>query len=201
VRRKPYSVLLLDEIEKAHPDVFNMLLQVMEDGRLTDSTGRTVSFENTILIMTSNAGTGLRTNGIGFNRDGYDALEKKVMNAVREIFRPEFINRVDEVIVFEELSRDQLEHILGIMLENVSKDVREKGMTITFDEKAKAFLLEKGFDVKFGARPLRKTIQRYVEDELSELFLSGKITQGSSIQATCEDGKIVMSVEQLTLLK
>ena len=197
VRRKPYSVLLLDEIEKAHPDVFNMLLQIMEDGRLTDSTGRTVGFENTILIMTSNAGTGLRTNGIGFNRDGYDALEKKVNQAVKEILKPEFLNRVDEVIVFEELSREQLYKILGIMLEQVSKDIVEKGMSITFDEKSKAFLLEKGFDTKFGARPLRKTIQRHIEDELSELFLRGKLREGCYITVSEEDGKIVMAVNEI----
>ncbi len=201
VRRKPYSVLLLDEIEKAHPDVFNMLLQVMEDGRLTDSTGRTVNFENTIIIMTSNAGTGLRTNGIGFNRDGYEALEKKVNNAVREIFRPEFLNRVDEVIVFEELSREQLGQILEIMLKQVTQDVQEKGMVITFDEAAKAYLIEKGFDTKFGARPLRKTIQRHIEDELSELFLSGKLKAGSTIQVTVEDGKIVMIIAQIPAIQ
>lgn len=200
VRRKPYSVLLLDEIEKAHPDVFNMLLQVMEDGRLTDSNGRTVSFENTIIIMTSNAGTSLRSNGIGFNRDGYEALEKKVNNAIRETFRPEFLNRVDEIIVFEELTREQLEKILDIMLKDVIRDVQDKGMSITFDDKAKAFLLEKGFDSKYGARPLRKTIQRYIEDELSELYLAGKIRKGSSIHVTCEDDKISMLIAELPQL-
>jgi ATP-dependent Clp protease ATP-binding subunit ClpA len=201
VRRKPYSILLLDEIEKAHPDVFNMLLQIMEDGRLTDSTGRTVGFENTILIMTSNAGTGLKSNGIGFNKDGYEALEKKVNNAVREIFRPEFLNRVDEVIVFEQLSREQLAQILEIMLNQVAQDVKEKGMSIVFDDKAKDFLMEKGFDEKYGARPLRKTIQRHIEDELSELFLSGKIREGSSIQVSVEAGKIAMIVVDLPILK
>lgn len=201
VRRKPYSILLLDEIEKAHPDVFNMLLQIMEDGRLTDSTGRTVGFENTILIMTSNAGTGLKSNGIGFNKDEYEALEKKVNNAVREIFRPEFLNRVDEVIVFEQLSREQLAQILEIMLNQVAQDVKEKGMSIVFDDKAKDFLMEKGFDEKYGARPLRKTIQRHIEDELSELFLSGKIREGSSIQVSVEAGKIAMIVVDLPILK
>ncbi len=201
IRRKPYSVILLDEIEKAHPDVFNILLQIMEDGRLTDSNGRTVGFENTILIMTSNAGTSQRTNGIGFNKDNYDALEKKVNNAIRELFRPEFLNRVDEVVVFEELTRDQLRKILDIMLEQVANDVREKGMTIVFDEKAKEFLMEKGFDSKYGARPLRKTIQRHVEDELAELFLSGKIRKGSGIQVSADDGKITMIVVDLPVLK
>jgi len=201
VRRKPYSVLLLDEIEKAHPDVFNMLLQIMEDGRLTDSTGRTVSFENTILIMTSNAGTSLKSNGIGFNNDGYEALEKKVNNAMREIFRPEFLNRVDEIIVFEPLTRSQLAQILDIMLDKITQDVKEKGMSISFDDRAKEFLIEKGYDEKYGARPLRKTIQRHIEDELSELYLAGKIREGSSIQVSVEDGKITMLVVNLPMLK
>ncbi len=197
VRRKPYSVLLLDEIEKAHPDVFNTLLQIMEDGRLTDSTGRTVGFENTIIIMTSNAGTGLRSNGIGFNREGYEALEKKVNNAIREIFRPEFLNRVDEIIMFEELSRDQLGQIAEIMLREVEGDVREKGMHITFDAEVKSFLIDKGFDPKYGARPLRKTIQRYVEDELSEMYLSGQIKEGAAIHARLEGDKIAYDVDYL----
>ncbi|NLX63245.1 MAG: ATP-dependent Clp protease ATP-binding subunit [Clostridiaceae bacterium] len=201
VRRKPYSVILLDEIEKAHPDVFNMLLQIMEDGRLTDSTGRTVSFENTILIMTSNAGTNLKSHGIGFNNDGYEALEKKVNNAMREIFRPEFLNRVDEIIVFEPLTRKQLAQILDIMLDQITQDVKEKGMSISFDDKAKEFLIEKGYDEKYGARPLRKTIQRHIEDELSELYLAGKIREGSSIQVSVEDGKITMIVVDLPMLK
>ena len=201
VRRKPYSVILMDEIEKAHPDVFNILLQIMEDGRLTDSHGRTVNFENTILIMTSNAGTGFRTNGIGFNKEGYEALEKKVNNAVREIFRPEFLNRVDEIIVFEELTREQLRQILDIMLGDIIRDTSEKGMTISFDDKAKEFLLEKGFDTKFGARPLRKAIQRHIEDELSELFLTGRIHEGSFIHTTCEDGKISMIISEIPKLQ
>lgn len=199
VRRKPYSVLLLDEIEKAHPDVFNMLLQIMEDGRLTDSTGRTVGFENTILIMTSNAGTGLRSNGIGFNREGYDALEKKVQSAIREIFRPEFLNRVDEVVVFEELTREQLGQIADIMLRDVEADVRAKGMYIVFGEDVKSFLIDKGFDPKYGARPLRKTIQRHVEDELSEMFLSGQIREGCTITASMADGQVKYQADYLPL--
>ncbi len=201
VRRKPYSVILLDEIEKAHPDVFNMLLQIMEDGRLTDSTGRTVGFENTILIMTSNAGTTLKAHGIGFNKEGYEALEKKVNDAVKEIFRPEFLNRVDEIIVFEELSKSELAQILAIMLKQVIKNIEENGMSISFDNKAEEFLIEKGYDPKFGARPLRKTIQRHVEDELSELYLSGKIKKGSNIHVTAEDGKINMIVMDIATLE
>lgn len=194
VRRKPYSVLLLDEIEKAHPDVFNILLQIMEDGRLTDSTGRTVGFENTLLIMTSNAGTNYKIGNIGFNREGYDALKERVNQAVKEIFRPEFLNRVDEVVVFDQLTRDQLSRIADIMLKEVEDDVRTKGMQITFSDEVKAFLIEKGYDPKYGARPLRKTIQRHVEDELAEMFLSGRIREGCSIAAEIADGKIVFQV-------
>lgn len=197
VRRKPYSVVLLDEIEKAHPDVFNMLLQIMEDGRLTDSTGRTVGFENTILIMTSNAGTSMKSSGIGFNKAGYDALREKVNNAIKETFRPEFLNRVDEVVVFDELTREQLGMIADIILGEVEGDVLEKGMRISFDSDVKAFLIEKGYDPKYGARPLRKTIQRYIEDELSELFLSGAIREGCNIRAVMEDGKIRFHAEYL----
>ena len=197
VRRKPYSVLLLDEIEKAHPDVFNMLLQIMEDGRLTDSTGRTVGFENTILIMTSNAGTSLKTNGIGFNKDGYDALKEKVNNAVKEIFRPEFLNRVDEVVVFDELSKGQLAQIADIMLKEVEADVIAKGMSIIFSDEVKVFLIEKGYDPKYGARPLRKTIQRYIEDELSDMFLSQRIKEGCTISVGMEEGKIKLLAEYL----
>jgi ATP-dependent Clp protease ATP-binding subunit ClpA len=197
VRRKPYSVLLLDEIEKAHPDVFNMLLQIMEDGRLTDSKGRVISFENTIIIMTSNAGTSERMNGIGFNNQGYEALEKKVKNAIKETFRPEFLNRVDEIIVFEELSRAQLREIVEIMLKQVTEDLKEKNINIIFDDRAKEILIEKGYDAKYGARPLRKTIQRYIEDELSELFLLGKLAKGSTVHVTTEkEQKIVINVSQ-----
>jgi ATP-dependent Clp protease ATP-binding subunit ClpE len=201
VRRKPYSVILLDEIEKAHPDVFNMLLQIMEDGRLTDNTGRTVGFENTILIMTSNAGTSLKAHGIGFNKEGYEALEKKVNDAMKEIFRPEFLNRVDEIIVFEELTKSHLSQILDIMLKQVIENIAVQGMSLSFDDKAKDFLIEKGYDPKFGARPLRKTIQRHVEDELSELYLSGKIKTGSTIRVTSEEGKINMIVVDIPALE
>ncbi|SHI51670.1 ATP-dependent Clp protease ATP-binding subunit [Thermoclostridium caenicola] len=197
IRRKPYSVVLLDEIEKAHPDVFNILLQIMEDGRLTDSTGRTVNFENTLLIMTSNAGTNYRIGNIGFNREGYDALKDRVNQAIKEIFRPEFLNRVDEIVVFEQLTRDQLSRIADLMLKEVENDVRAKGMHITFSEEVKAFLIDKGFDPKYGARPLRKTIQRHIEDELAEMFLAGRIREGCTIETVMEDGKIAFRITHL----
>jgi len=190
-------VLLLDEIEKAHPDVFNILLQIMEDGRLTDSMGRTVNFENTLLIMTSNAGTGFKAGSIGFNQEGYDVLKERVDKAVKETFRPEFLNRVDEIVVFERLTRDQLRQIADIMLREVEKDVRDKGMHITFSDEVKEFLIDKGFDPKYGARPLRKTIQRHIEDEMAEMFLAGRIGEGSGIEVSMDGNKVRFSVSSL----
>jgi ATP-dependent Clp protease ATP-binding subunit ClpE len=192
VRRKPYSVILMDEIEKAHPDVYNMLLQVLEDGRLTDSHGRVVSFENTVLIMTSNAGTSVKSNGIGFTNDGYKALESKITSVLKETFRPEFLNRIDEMIVFTELSKTELKQIIELMLKEVREDVEAKGMSISVTEAAKEFILDKGYDVKYGARPLRRTIQKCIEDELSEAFLKGNFKAGSSITVDVENGEMVI---------
>jgi len=191
VRRKPYSVILLDEIEKAHPDVFNMLLQILEDGRLTDSHGRVVNFENTVIIMTSNAGTTLKSNGIGFLNEGYDALENRVNDVLKETFRPEFLNRIDEIIIFTELNKDELKQIIELMLKEVEEEVSEKGMTFEVTEAAKDFILDKGYDAKYGARPLRRTIQKYIEDELSELFLRGRYKPGSRVIVDAENGTIV----------
>ncbi|NMB95754.1 MAG: ATP-dependent Clp protease ATP-binding subunit [Clostridiaceae bacterium] len=181
VRRNPYSVILMDEIEKAHPDVFNMLLQILEDGRLTDSQGRVVSFENTIIVMTSNAGTTLKANGIGFGQDQYKNLENRVNDVLKEIFRPEFLNRIDEIVVFTELSKDELKQIIDLMLKEVRQEVVDKGMTIEITDSAKEFILEKGYNPKYGARPLRRTIQRYIEDHLSELYITGTFKEGSHI--------------------
>lgn len=192
VRRKPYSVILLDEIEKAHPDVFNMLLQILEDGRLTDSQGRTVFFENTVIVMTSNAGTDTKSLGIGFGHDGYDALEEKVHNALRETFRPEFLNRVDEVVVFNSLTREELRRIVDLMLSEVKEEAGEKGITISVSDDAKDFMLEKGYSDKYGARPLRRTIQSYIEDDIAEKYLKGLIKDGSSVSVELENGMIVI---------
>lgn len=193
VRRKPYSVILLDEIEKAHPDVFNMLLQILEDGRLTDSQGRTVFFENTVVIMTSNAGTQLKSSGIGFGKRGYEALENKVKEALKEIFRPEFLNRVDETIVFTQLSKEELRQIIDLMLKDVISDVKEKDMDIIISDEVKDFILEKGYDEKYGARPLRRTIQRYIEDEIAEEYIKKQFTTGDHIKVDLKDGNIVLS--------
>jgi len=191
VRRKPYSVILLDEIEKAHPDVFNMLLQVLEDGRATDSHGRTVSFENTVLIMTSNAGTSLKANGIGFANDSYIALENKIKDVLKETFRPEFLNRIDEIIIFNELNQEELRQIIDLMLKDVIDEVENKNMNISFSDEVKKFILEKGYDPKYGARPLRRTIQKYIEDELTDLYLKGVYKEGSTIEVDVENGSIV----------
>lgn len=195
VRRKPYSVILMDEIEKAHPDVFNMLLQILEDGRLTDSHGRTVSFENTVIIMTSNAGTNFKSSGIGFSNNTYTALESRVKDVIKETFRPEFLNRIDEVIVFTELGTEELKQIVDLMLEEVYSEARDKDIRINVSDKVKEFILEKGYDVKFGARPLRRAIQSYIEDRLSEEYLKGTIKEGSLVGVDLNENKeITLSI-------
>ncbi|MFA5523017.1 MAG: ATP-dependent Clp protease ATP-binding subunit [Tissierellales bacterium] len=192
VRRRPYSVILLDEIEKAHPDVFNMLLQILDDGRLTDSQGRIVFFENTVIIMTSNAGTSFNTNTYGFAREGYIAIESRAKDALKQTFRPEFLNRVDETIVFNHLSTEELRQIVDLMLKEVVEDVTEKEMKIIVSDKAKDFLVEKGYDKKYGARPLRRAIQKYIEDEIAELYLKDEFTSGYTINIDVEDGNITV---------
>lgn len=192
VRRRPYSVILLDEIEKAHPDVFNMLLQILEDGRLTDNQGRTVFFENTIIIMTSNAGTSFNANTFGFAREGYTALENRAKEALKQTFRPEFLNRVDEVVVFNHLSREELRQIVDLMLKEVIEDVKAKDMDIKISDEAKDFLVEKGYDEKYGARPLRRAIQQYIEDEIAELYLKKVFEKGYTITVDVEDGKLIV---------
>ena len=189
VRRKPYSVVLFDEIEKAHPDVFNLLLQILDDGRLTDSHGRLVNFENTILIMTSNAGTTLKSNGFGFGAEGYIALESRVQSVLKEMFRPEFLNRIDEIVVFQELSREEIRQIVDLMLKELSGQLLEKNIEVEVSDAAKNQLAIEGYDAKYGARPLRKTIQRRLEDPLSDMFLSGKLKDVSKITIDYVDEK------------
>ena len=188
VKRNPYSIILLDEIEKAHPDVFNILLQVLDDGRLTDNQGNTISFENTIIIMTSNAGSNLNTNSIGFG--GSQVNNIKIMNALKETFRPEFLNRVDEIVVFEQLNEEQLLQIIDLMLQDTKKALADKNITIEIHENAKKYLLNKGTDIKYGARPLRRAIQRYIEDELSDMILRGNLSNGNKAVVT-SDGNIL----------
>ncbi len=189
VKRHPYSIILLDEIEKAHPDVFNILLQVLDDGRLTDSQGNMVSFENTIIIMTSNAGSNLNNNTIGF---GKSEVEKyKIEERLKDVFRPEFLNRVDEIVAFSSLTNEQLIEIVDLMLKDTATALYDKNITMEVSKDAKDFLLEKGTNLKFGARPLRRAIQRYVEDEISERILRGEIVDGDNIKVTRDGDKLV----------
>jgi len=189
VRRRPYSVVLLDEIEKAHPDVFNILLQVMEDGRLTDSFGRRVDFRNAVLIMTSNVGASLlrRQGAIGFdtksedNVMNYEVMKDKLLDEVKKTFKPEFLNRVDDIIVFHSLVKDQLSAIVDIEIKEVNDRIEEQGLSMDLTKEAKEFLINKGFDPVFGARPLKRTIQRYIEDPLAEDVIAGKFKSGDTI--------------------
>ena len=196
VRNKPYSVVLFDEVEKAHPDVFNILLQILDDGRLTDSNGRVVNFKNTIIVMTSNAGastiTSKRSLGFGGSvettRD-YEAMKERVMAEVKDTFRPEFINRIDDLIVFHALEPDDIRRIAGLMLGSVSKRLAQRGMKLSYGDDVIALLAEEGYDPNYGARPLRRTIQRSVEDALSEEIIAGKIALGDQVQLYVDDNK------------
>ena len=188
VKRNPYSIILLDEIEKAHPDVFNILLQILDDGRLTDSQGNTVSFENTIIIMTSNAGSNLNTNSIGFG--GGMINNNNIMNALKETFRPEFLNRVDEIVIFNQLSENELLQIVELMLNDTRKALSDKNITMNITDDAKKFLLRKGTDIKYGARPLRRAIQRYLEDELSDMILKSELQNGMTVNVDYAEDKL-----------
>ncbi|RYG47199.1 AAA family ATPase, partial [bacterium] len=193
VRRNPYCVVLLDEIEKAHPEVFNILLQVMEDGQLTDSQGRTVDFRNTIVIMTSNVGVRPieLDQGLGFRNTKqdpndpkvYESMKNKMTEEMKKLFRPEFLNRVDEVIVFQHLKREEILQIADLFLKRVNQQAASMGITIELSETVKDLLVDKGYDPNLGARPLRRAVQRYIEDPLSEEMLLGTFTSGDSIIA------------------
>ena len=180
VKRHPYSIILLDEIEKAHPDVFNMLLQVLDDGRLTDSQGNTVNFENTIIIMTSNIGSNQNMNSIGFG-SASEQKKNKVLDTVRSSFRPEFINRVDEIVVFDSLSENDLKKIVDLMLKDTQGVLDDKDILMYVSNEAKDYLLKQGTNIKYGARPLRRTIERQIEDELSDMILKGNLKNGKKI--------------------
>ena len=179
VKRNPYSILLFDEIEKAHPDIFNILLQVLDDGRLTDSQGNVVNFENTIIIMTSNAGSTLNTNSIGFGNS--EASKNKMLDALKDIFRPEFLNRIDEIVAFSPLTNEQLLQIVSLMLADTQTVLNDKNIQLVVSEEAKKYLLEKGTDLKYGARPLRRAIQHYIEDELADMLLRSELQYGQKV--------------------
>lgn len=199
VRRHPYSVVLLDEIEKAHPDVFNTLLQVLEDGILTDGQGRRVDFSNTIIIMTSNVGAHLLRDGktVGFRTEtdesDYNYMQEQVMGELKRTFRPEFLNRIDDVIVFHALEREHIQRIVGLMLAELEVRLRDFDLGITVTETAQGFLSNKGFDPTYGARPLRRAIQQYIEDEVSEEILKGTFTAGDHIVVDLGEGKLLFT--------
>jgi ATP-dependent Clp protease ATP-binding subunit ClpC len=187
VRRKPYSVVLLDEVEKAHPEVFNILLQVLDDGRLTDGKGRTVDFRNTVIIMTSNVGAEMIRKGssLGFKPDTanqYDDMKTKVMDELKKTFRPEFVNRIDEIIVFHPLNEGQIGEIVNLMVQELQKRLQEQEITFTLTDDAKAFLAKEGFDPQYGARPLKRAIQRHIEDRLSEALLTASVKRGDAVE-------------------
>ena len=197
VRRRPYSVILLDEIEKAHADVFNILLQVLEEGRLTDSLGRTVDFRNCVILMTSNIGVDtLRKQGnLGFasrkEEESYEQMKDKVLTEIKRVFKPEFLNRIDDSIVFRPLTKDHLYKIIDIELEVVRKRLAEKSIALEMTPEAVEFLIEKGFDPVFGARPLKRTIQRYLEDPMSEAIISGTFKEGSKVSVRPDNDKLI----------
>ncbi|HVL92693.1 MAG TPA: AAA family ATPase, partial [Acidimicrobiales bacterium] len=196
VRRKPFSIVLFDEIEKAHPDVFNTLLQILEDGRLTDAQGRSVDFKNTVLIMTSNLGTAdLRKASIGFAKTSeavtYERMKEKVNEALKQHFRPEFLNRIDETIVFHELTKDEVTEIVDLMIRRVREQLEGQGLGLELTQAAKLRLAEKGYDPTLGARPLRRAIQNMIENPLSERILVKDFAAGTTIIADVEDDEIV----------
>ena len=201
VRRNPYSVILFDEIEKAHPDVFNILLQILDDGHVTDSKGRKIDFKNTILIMTSNAGASrivepkrLGFGTVGSETEDYEYMKNGVMEEVRRIFKPEFLNRIDETIVFHALNKEHMGEIVNIMMESLAKRTKaQMGITLLLDETAKAFIIDKGYDQKYGARPLRRTIQSEVEDKLAEEILDGTVKKGDTVTISAADGKLLFA--------
>jgi ATP-dependent Clp protease ATP-binding subunit ClpC len=202
VRRRPYSVVLLDEIEKAHPEVFNILLQMMEDGRLTDSQGRIVDFKNAVIIMTSNVGAQRiadEDSGMGFTKDvrrrepserAYESMRNRVMDELKRAFRPEFLNRVDDTIVFHSLTRDEIHRIVDLMLSQVNKQLVTQGLSLQVNEDVKELLSSEGYDPNYGARPLRRAVQRLIEDPLSEQVLLGRFSEGDKIEGFVDDGKV-----------
>jgi ATP-dependent Clp protease ATP-binding subunit ClpC len=193
VRRHPYSIVLFDEIEKAHPDVFNILLQIMEDGQLTDSYGRHVDFKNTIVVMTSNVGAKMiqKRAQLGFHQETealrHQKMKERVTGELKRVFNPEFLNRVDEVITFHELSLDHIQAVVDIMIRDINGQLQDRDLTITLSDEARKWLAEKGYDPIYGARPLRRLIQRSIEDMLAEEILNGQLSGESTVQIICQE--------------
>jgi len=199
VRRKPYSVVLFDEIEKAHPDVWNMLLQILEEGKLTDNVGRVVNFRNTIILMTSNVGSDTikRQSTLGFSpitdENSYEKMRDKIMEDAKKTFRPEFLNRLDDVIVFRSMTKPDLIQILDLEIGKVMLRLKTRNIALEFDEKAKDFLVEKGYDPQYGARPMRRSVERFLEDPLAEEILKGNLHDGESVKVTVDKDHLVFT--------
>jgi ATP-dependent Clp protease ATP-binding subunit ClpC len=199
VRRRPYSVVLFDEIEKAHPDVMHLLLQILEDGKITDSLGRKIDFRNTIIIMTSNVGaeTLKRQTTMGFGavkpvgEHEYDAMRDKLLEEAKKAFKPEFINRLDDIIVFHQLTKENLMHIVDLEVGKVLKRVKAKEIHVEMQDSAKEFLIEKGYDPQYGARPMRRAVEKYLEDPFAEELLRGNVKPGETVNVAAENGKLV----------
>jgi len=200
VRRHPYSVILLDEIEKAHPDVFNLLLQVLDDGRLTDGQGRTVNFRNTVIIMTSNLGSELITDdqGLGFNADGGAGadMRDRIMRRLREDLRPEFLNRIDEIVIFSRLDTSEVAQITDLMLEQTRRRMHAQGVTVEFSPAALDWLVKHGYDRAYGARPMRRTIQREVDNHLAEMLLAGSVTSGQTVRVDATEDRLTFTPQE-----
>jgi ATP-dependent Clp protease ATP-binding subunit ClpC len=203
VRRRPYSVILLDEVEKAHPEVFNSLLQIMDDGRLTDGQGRTVDFKNTVVIMTSNVGSEdlKRAANMGFlvktgGNTEHDAIRSKALENLKRVFRPEFINRIDQIVVFHSLGKTELYRIIDLMLDQVNKRLQEQHIKLVVSNEVREHLLKEGFDEEYGARPLRRAIQTYVDDTLADALLADEITSDQTVVLTMQDGQVVAKPQQ-----
>jgi len=194
VRRKPYSIILLDEIEKAHPDVFNILLQILDDGRVADSHGRIVNFENTIIIMTSNAGSDFKNASYGFNKTEHDSIQNKVQSALKDIFRPEFLNRVDETVIFNQLTEEELSAIIDIMILDLSQELMNREIVFTITPEAKALVMQQGYNPKFGARPLRRAIEKLIQNPIADFMLKGDVSRHAQLQASVLDGKIRIEI-------
>jgi len=194
VRRKPYSVLLFDEIEKAHPEVFNVLLQLLDDGRLTDAKGRVVNFKNTVVIMTSNLGSDALLEGIDKDGNIPASVENEVFTRMRRHFRPEFLNRIDDIILFKPLQKDDILAIIDLQIKDLNAKLAEERLTLDFDHKAKQFVLERAYDVQYGARPIRRFLQREVETVLSRKIIAGDIKPGDTIRVGVKDGKLAYTV-------
>jgi ATP-dependent Clp protease ATP-binding subunit ClpC len=206
IRRKPYSVILFDEIEKAHPDVAQILLQILEDGRLTDSLGRKVDFRNTILIMTSNVGAHIlqRNSSLGFStgnsEDDFDNTKDKIMDEAKKSFKPEFLNRLTEIVIFRPLVKDSMRAIVDLELKKVTDRLKEKKLKLLVSDQVKEFLIEKGYDNKLGARPLRRAVEKYLEDSLAEEVLSGSLRKNKTIHVLItedEDPKLYFSQDDV----